>query len=119
MSIDLQGWYIKTSNNTTYQNARFKLPVIGANHSWGYKAIGYTDPVTKKFVATKVIHDGVGPQYGTADKTHTFFEQVELVIKNYGDEPELQDVIDNFRRKARELKDHSIIQGKPIISEWW
>ena len=98
MSIDLQGWYIQTSRNINYLTAKYGLPIIGANHSW---------------------NSPNDPNCWSADKTHTFMEQVESVIKNYGDRPELQDVITNFRREAKELQELSIKLGKPIKSEWW
>lgn len=115
MSIDLQGWYIKTSANINSLSAKHHLEVIGANHSWNYRTVGHRDG-NGNFVAGHVYHDGVGPQFGSADLTHTFEEQVELVILNYGSK--CTEVVDHFRHQAEQLRLLATQLDKPIKSDW-
>jgi hypothetical protein len=117
MSIDLQGWYIKTSDSVRFRTAAHKLEVMGANHDWGYKAVGHTDE-NGKFVADVVYHDGSGPQWYSADRTHTFMEQVQCVIDRCREWAEVRD-LEEFWRRAADLQYKALELDKPIRSEWW
>ena len=109
MSIDLKGWYIKTSKNIRYMTAKYSLEVIGANHCWEYRSSTING-------VTTVHRDGSGPVWYTADKTHTFEEQLQLVIDNYcGDDTEVPEW---FIAEAEALLQKSIELNKPIVSEW-
>ena len=131
MSIDLEGWYLQKRSGKKkdgsqrwsgdFYSASQRLDVIGANHDWGYSACGYKDE-NDNFVATQVFHDGTGPQWYNADETHTFMEQVELVIKNYlrgyEDNQDLIEVTNHFREEAKEFEKLSKETGRPIKSYW-
>ena len=104
MSTDLNGWYIATNKNTQYNTAKYSLEVLGANHSWSGGGFDSPENIDK-------------PRWWNADTTHTFMEQVNLVVERCRSWA-AEGSIEYFLYRAKELEEQSITLNKPIKSYW-
>lgn len=96
MSIDLEGWFIKTNKNVTFDRATYRIGLV-------------CGPGESIF-----IEHGANNSYAVDDVIN-FMDQVSIYLKWANLGPEMENRI---RKEAKQLFDKSIELGKPIVSDW-
>jgi len=96
MSIDLEGWFIKTSKNITFERATYSVSL----------SCGPSESI--------FIEHGAKNRYAVDDEI-TFIDQVSIYLKWANLDAEMENRI---RTEAKQLFDKSMELGKPIVSYW-